>query len=118
MNARRVLGTVVALILIGSALGMLGALVFPEKGTYPARWRDADRRPAQSPRQKVRPNSLRRINPTIKVVAHCKSDGDNGALHAAHYLDRRPFIAPADGRRLPLVQARCDEPKRRGTGRL
>ena len=113
---RRVLGTIVALMLAGSALGMLGALVFPERNANPPSWKDADRR--ESAGQRVQPNSLRSINPTIRVIAHCTNGRDIGALHDTHHLDGRPSTDAAGRPNLPLVQARCDGPQGRGAGRL
>jgi hypothetical protein len=113
---RRVLGTMVALMLAGGGLGVLGALVYPAKQANLPTWKDADRR--ASVLQQVRPNSVRSLNPTIRVVAHCSDGRDIGALHDAHNLDGKPSAGAAVGRNLPLVHARCDGPQRGGAGRL
>jgi hypothetical protein len=47
---RRVLGTIVAMMLAGSALGLLGALIYPEWGAKPPAWSEADKRtPGRTP---------------------------------------------------------------------
>jgi hypothetical protein len=42
---RRVLGTIVAMMLAGSAFGLLGALIHPEWGAKPPAWTEAEKRP-------------------------------------------------------------------------
>jgi hypothetical protein len=58
LTVRRVLGTIVALMLAGSALGMLGALIHPEKPNPPP-WKEADRPPQGGAVQRVRLNPAR-----------------------------------------------------------
>jgi hypothetical protein len=53
---RRVLGTIVALMLAGSALGLMGALIFPERQVPPPSWKDADRRTRERAPERVRLN--------------------------------------------------------------
>ena len=60
-TVRRVLGTIVALMLAGSALGMLGALIHPEKANPPP-WKDADRHPQGGAVQRVRLNPMRPVS--------------------------------------------------------
>jgi hypothetical protein len=61
LTVRRVLGTIVALMLAGSALGMLGALIHPEKPNPPP-WKEADRPPQGGAVQRVRLNPVRPTN--------------------------------------------------------
>lgn len=113
---RRVLGTMVALMLAGGGLGVLGALVYPAKQASLPTWKDADRR--ASILQQVRPNSVRNLNPTVRVIAHCSNGRDIGALPDAHRPDGKLSTGAAVGRNLPLVHAHCDGPQRGGAGRL
>ena len=113
---RRVLGTIVGLMLAGSAFGMLGAIVFPERNVNPPPWRDAERR--ESTAQRARPNSVRSDKPAIKVVVHCNNGRDTGALRDAHHRDGRPSAVAVGGRTVPLIQARCDGPQGGGASRL
>lgn len=115
---RRVFGTMVALMLAGSGLGLLGALVYPDGNANPPSSSDAERRMPESARQLVRQNSVRGVNPTIKVIAHCNNGRDVGALHDAHHLNGRPFTGAAGGRNVALVQTGCNGSQRRSAGRL
>jgi hypothetical protein len=56
----------VALMLAGSGLGMLGALVYPQRTANPPPWRDADR-PGESVPQQVRLNMSRPIGHDRRV---------------------------------------------------
>ena len=65
---RRVLGTIVAMMLAGSALGMLGAFIFPARQARPPPWEDADRQTRGSVPERVRQN-LTRNKPAPRGVA-------------------------------------------------
>jgi hypothetical protein len=51
---RRVLGTIVAMMLAGSAFGLLGALIYPDWGAKPPAWTEADKRPPATAPVRVR----------------------------------------------------------------
>jgi hypothetical protein len=112
---RRVLGTIVGLMLAGSAFGMLGAIVFPGGNANPP-WRDVEKREIAA--QRARPNPLRSDKPAIKVVVHCNNGRDTGALRDAHHPDARSSAVAAGGRNAPLIPARCDGPQGGGASRL
>ena len=77
---RRVLGTIVAMMLAGSAFGLLGALIYPEWGAKPPAWRDADKRTPRSAPVRVRLDLTR-------PIGHAKRHGVERPLappHQAH----------------------------------
>lgn len=118
MNVRRVLGTMVALMLMGSGFGLLGVLVVPERNAYRPLPREIAKRIPESARQLVQPISLHGVNPAIKVIAHCNNGRHIGALRDGHHVDGGPFTGVAASRNPVAVQTRCDGPERRGGGRL
>jgi hypothetical protein len=82
---RRVLGTIVALMLIGSALGMLGALIYPDRKANLLSWKDADRQTGQSGLRHVRLNLAR------PPIGHDQRKTGNGAsAPSAHAHPVRP----------------------------
>jgi hypothetical protein len=59
---RRVLGTIVAMMLAGSAFGLLGALIHPEWGAKPPAWTEAEKRPPATAPVPVRLDLTRPID--------------------------------------------------------
>ena len=94
---RRVLGTIVAMMLAGSALGMLGALIFPDKQTSLPAWKDADRQSQRRALERVR-LELTRNKPAQRGAAAAKPVVDritHPSGHAKpHKMERA--LAPPD----------------------
>jgi hypothetical protein len=81
---RRVLGTIVAMMLAGSGFGLLGALIHPEMKANPPSWKNVDRRTREIAVHRVRLNLSRPIKPDQHVRVK------TGAAPAEHVRPVRP----------------------------
>jgi len=81
---RRVLGTIVALMLAGSALGLMGALIFPERQAPPPSWKDADKRTRERVPERVR------LNVTPPIGRDQRDKVKNTSAPAVHTHPVRP----------------------------